>query len=82
MNYDINSSKILDANQNKIVPQLIGRLGKKGFGMLNSGVFQPYIPSKKIFIESQKIATKLGVENPLTQAIGQMANIRAQTISS
>ena len=78
MNYDINSSKILDADQNKLIPQLIGRLGKKGFGRLNSGVFQPYIPSKKIFIESQKIATKLGIENPLTQAIGQMANIRAQ----
>ena len=78
MNYDINSSKILDADQNKLIPQLIGRLGKKGFGMLNGNVFQPYIPSKKIFIESQKIATKLGIENPLTQAIGQMANIRAQ----
>ena len=78
MNNDINSAKILDADQNKIVPQLIGRLGKKGFGMLNGNVFQPYIPSKKIFIESQKIATKLGIENPLTQAIGQMANIRAQ----
>ena len=78
MNNDINSAKILDADQNKIIPELIGRLGKKGFGMLNGNVFQPYIPSKNIFIKSQKIATKLGIENPLTKAIGEMANIRAQ----
>ena len=78
MNNDISSAKILDADQNKIIPELIGRLGKKGFGMLNGNVFQPYIPSKNIFIKSQQIATKLGIENPLTKAIGEMANIRAQ----
>jgi len=78
MNNDINSAKILDADQNKIVPYLIGRLGKKEYGTLQAGIFKPYIPSKKIFMESQKLATKLGIENPLTQAIGEMANIRAQ----
>jgi hypothetical protein len=78
MNNDITSAKILDADQTKIIPELIGRLGKKEYGALQGGIFQPYIPSKSIFIKAQQIATKLGIENPLTKAIGEMANIRAQ----
>jgi hypothetical protein len=31
-----------------------------------------------VFIKAQQIATKLGVKNPLSQAIGEMAKIRAQ----
>ena len=38
----------------------------------------PYIPSKSIYIKSQQIANKLGIENPLTKVIGEIANIRAQ----
>ena len=78
MNTDITSAKILDADQTKIIPELIGRLGKKEYGALQGGIFQPYIPSKSIFIKAQQIANKLGIENPLTKAIGEMANIRAQ----
>ena len=78
MNRDIGTAKILNADQSKIVPELIGRLGKKEFGTLQAGIFMPYIPSKSIFIKSQQIASKLGVKNPLPQAIGAMANVRAQ----
>ena len=78
MNYDINSAKILDADQNKIIPDLVGRLGKKEFGSLSFGIFKPYIPSANIFKKSQQIANKLGTNNPLFDVVGELANIRAQ----
>jgi hypothetical protein len=78
MNYDLHSAKILGANQSKIIPEVVSRLGKKQYGLLRTGIFQPYIPSKSVFIKAQQIATKLGVKNPLSQAIGEMAKIRAQ----
>ena len=78
MNYDLHSAKILGANQGKIIPEVVSRLGKKQYGLLRTGIFQPYIPSKSVFIKAQQIATKLGIKNPLSQAIGEMAKIRAQ----
>ena len=39
MNNNITSAKILDADQTKIVPELIGRLGKKEFATLQGGNF-------------------------------------------
>ena len=78
MNNDITTAKILDADQRKIVPELIGRLGKKEFATLHRGIFMPYIPSKSIYIKSQQIADKLGIENPIRKIIGEIANIRAQ----
>ena len=78
MNNDINSAKILDADQSKIVPELIGRIGKKEYGTLQAGIFKPYIPSRNVFVKAQQLANKLGIDNPLSAAIGEMANIRAQ----
>jgi hypothetical protein len=81
MNNDITTAKILDADQRKIVPELIGRLGKKEFATLHRGMFIPYIPSKSIYIKSQQIANKLGIEDPIRKIIGEIANIRAQLFS-
>ena len=81
MNNNINSAKILDADQTKIIPEVVGRLGKKQYGSLQSGVFRPYIPSKNIFVKAQKLADELGIPNPLVGAIGAMANVRAQLFS-
>ena len=81
MNNNINSAKILDADQTKIIPEVCGRLGKKQYGTLQSGVFRPYIPSKNIFVKAQKLADELGIPNPLVGAIGAMANLRAQLFS-
>ena len=81
MNNDITSAQILDADQIKIVPELIGRRGKKEFATLQRGMFIPYIPSKSIYIKSQQIANKLGIEDPIRKIIGEIANIRAQLFS-
>ncbi len=54
------------------------KLGKKNYGALLNERFVPYVPSKNVFIKSQQIADDLGIDNPMRDVIGTLANIRLQ----
>jgi len=78
---DLEAAKVLGADQNKIIPYVIGKVGKKSYGAMSNGVFIPYLPSKNVFIKSQQITRDIrevdpSYQDPLQKAMSVIANIR------
>jgi hypothetical protein len=75
---DIEAAKVLKADMFELGKFVSGKLGKKNYGALLNERFVPYVPSKNVFIKSQQIADDLGIDNPMRDVIGTLANIRLQ----
>ena len=75
---DIEAAKVLKSDMFKVGKFVSGKLGKKNYGALLNERFVPYVPSKNVFIKSQQIADDLGIDNPMRDVIGTLANIRLQ----
>ena len=65
-------------NQRDLGLQMIGGVGKKGYGRLAAGVFTPMSISKNVVQGFQRIADELGIRNPLLDSMNAIANIRSQ----
>ena len=75
---DIKAAQTLGMNQRDLGLQMIGGVGKKGYGRLAAGVFTPMSISKNVVQGFQRIADELGIRNPLLDSISTIANIRSQ----
>ena len=75
---DLEAAKVLKGDENKIVPFVAGKIGKRNYGAISQGIFVPYMPSRNIFEKSQEISDELGQINPLENAIGALSIIRSE----
>ena len=75
---DMEAAKTLGIGTGELAKQMVSGVGKKGYGSLNNGIFTPLSISKNVirgFIEN---ARELGVKSPIFDALGTIAQIRAQ----
>ena len=52
---DLEAAKVLKGDENKIVPFVAGKIGKRNYGAISQGIFVPYMPSRNVFEKSQEI---------------------------
>ena len=75
---DIEAAKILGIDKTDLGRQMIGGIGKKGYGRLSTGTFSPMSISKNVILGFQRIADELGIRNPLLDSMNAIAIIRSQ----
>jgi len=75
---DVEAAKILGIDKSDLAKEMIGGIGKKGYGRLSTGTFTPMSISKNVIQGFQDIADKLGTSNPLFDALNAIADIRSQ----
>jgi len=80
---DLEAAKVLNGDMPQILRFTSSKVGNRNTGSIYNERFVPYLPSKSVMAKSQEIANALketdpSYVNPLRQAIGTMAQIRAQ----